>query len=91
MDGTIFSILMFVLGLIVGAGVLIFINYLKIKNSGNKAELIIEKAKKDSKSENSFKETEKKRQKAKMLDISKGAKKKQFSINSIKNKTKDTS
>ncbi|MCI7240948.1 MAG: ribonuclease Y [Bacilli bacterium] len=39
---------MFVLGLIVGAGVLIFINYLKIKNSGNKAELIIEKAKKDS-------------------------------------------
>ena len=48
MDGTIFSILMFVLGLIVGAGVLIFINYLKIKNSGNKAELIIEKAKKDS-------------------------------------------
>jgi len=47
-DGTIFSILMFVLGLIVGAGVLIFINYLKIKNSGNKAELIIEKAKKDS-------------------------------------------
>ncbi len=48
MDGTTFSILMFVLGLIVGAGVLIFINYLKIKNSGNKAELIIEKAKKDS-------------------------------------------
>ena len=48
MDGTIFSILMFVLGLIIGAGVLIFINYLKIKNSGNKAELIIEKAKKDS-------------------------------------------
>ena len=48
MDGTIFSILMFILGLIVGAGVLIFINYLKIKNSGNKAELIIEKAKKDS-------------------------------------------
>ena len=48
MDGTIFSILMFVLGLIVGAGVLIFINYLKIKDSGNKAELIIEKAKKDS-------------------------------------------
>ena len=48
MNGTTFSILMFVLGLIIGAGVLIFLNYLKIKNSGNKAELIIEKAKKDS-------------------------------------------
>ena len=48
MNGTTFSVLMFVLGLIIGAGVLIFINYLKIKNSGNKAELIIEKAKKDS-------------------------------------------
>jgi len=47
MSGTSFSILMFVLGLILGIVVLIIINYLKIKSSGNKAELIIEKAKKD--------------------------------------------
>jgi len=46
-NGTIFSILMFVLGLILGIVVLVIINYLKIKNNGNKAELIIEKAKKD--------------------------------------------
>ena len=48
MHGTSFSILMFVLGLILGVVTLIIINYLKIKNSENKAELIIEKAKKDS-------------------------------------------
>ena len=48
MSGTSFSILMFVLGLILGVVVLIIINYFKIKSSGNKAELIIEKAKKDS-------------------------------------------
>ena len=47
MSGTSFSILMFVLGLVLGIVVLIIINYFKIKNSGNKAELIIEKAKKD--------------------------------------------
>ena len=47
MSGTSFSILMFVLGLVLGVVVLIIINYFKIKNSGNKAELIIEKAKKD--------------------------------------------
>ena len=47
MNGTSFSILMFVLGLILGIVVLIIINYFKIKNNGNKAELIIEKAKKD--------------------------------------------
>jgi len=46
-NGTIFSILMFVLGLILGIVVLVIINYLKIKNNGNKAESIIEKAKKD--------------------------------------------
>jgi len=46
-NGTSFSILMFVLGLILGIVVLIIINYFKIKNNGNKAELIIEKAKKD--------------------------------------------
>ena len=38
---------MFVLGLILGIVVLVIINYLKIKNNGNKAELIIEKARKD--------------------------------------------
>ena len=48
MNGTSFSILMFVLGLILGVVILIIVNYLKIKNSQNKAELIIEKAKKDS-------------------------------------------
>lgn len=48
MNGTVFSILMFILGLIVGTITLILINYFKIKSSGNKAELIIEKAKKDS-------------------------------------------
>jgi len=48
MHGTSFSILMFVLGLVLGVIVLIVINYFKIKNNGNKAELIIEKAKKDS-------------------------------------------
>ena len=48
MSGTSFSILMFVLGLILGVVILIIVNYLKIKNSQNKAELIIEKAKKDS-------------------------------------------
>lgn len=48
MNGTLFSILMFILGLIVGTITLILINYFKIKSSGNKAELIIEKAKKDS-------------------------------------------
>ena len=47
MSGTSFSILMFVLGLVLGIVVLSIINYFKIKNSGNKAELIIEKAKKD--------------------------------------------
>jgi len=47
MSETSFSILMFVLGLIIGVIVLIVINYFKIKNSENKAELIIEKAKKD--------------------------------------------
>ena len=48
MSGTSFSILMFVLGLVLGVIVLIVINYFKIKNNENKAELIIEKAKKDS-------------------------------------------
>ena len=48
MSETVFSILMFVLGLILGVVVLVVINYFKIKNSQNKAELIIEKAKKDS-------------------------------------------
>ena len=48
MNGTSFSILMFVLGLILGVVILLIVNHLKIKNSQNKAELIIEKAKKDS-------------------------------------------
>ena len=48
MNGTVFSILLFVLGIIVGAVILIVINSLKVKKSENKAELIIEKAKKDS-------------------------------------------
>ena len=47
MSGTGFSILMFVLGLILGVIVLLVINYLKVKNSQSKAELIIDKAKKD--------------------------------------------
>ena len=48
MNGTVFSILLFVLGIIVGAVILIVINSLKVKKSESKAELIIEKAKKDS-------------------------------------------
>ena len=47
MSEILFSILMFVLGLGLGIVILVIINNLKIKNSGNKAELIIEKAKKD--------------------------------------------
>ena len=47
MSEIVFSILMFVLGLGLGIVILVIINNLKIKNSGNKAELIIEKAKKD--------------------------------------------
>ena len=47
MSETGFSILMFILGVGLGIIVLVIINYFKIKNSENKAELILEKAKKD--------------------------------------------
>ena len=47
MNSTTSSILIFVLGLILGIVIISIINYLKIKSNGNKAELIIEKAKKD--------------------------------------------
>ena len=47
MSNTLFSILLFVLGLIIGfAGIYVF-NYLKNKNDEKKADTIIEKAKKD--------------------------------------------
>lgn len=48
MSSTVFSIMMFILGIVIGSVILILINYFKIKNSESKAEQIIEKAKKDS-------------------------------------------
>jgi len=47
MDNTIFSILIFVLGLIIGLGALAIINYIKNKQNENKADSIIDKAKKE--------------------------------------------
>ena len=47
MNDTIFSILLFVLGLIIGIGVLSIINYIKNKQKENKADSIIDKAKKE--------------------------------------------
>lgn len=47
MNETVFSILLFVLGLIVGLVSIIVINIIKKKNQGKEADSIIEKAKKD--------------------------------------------
>jgi len=47
MNETVFSILLFVLGLILGLGSIILINFLKKKNDTKKADSIIEKAKKE--------------------------------------------
>lgn len=47
MDNTGFSILLFVLGLILGLASIILINFLKKKNDEKKADSIIDKAKKD--------------------------------------------
>ena len=47
MNETVFSILLFVLGLIVGLVSIIVINILKEKNQEKEADSIIEKAKKD--------------------------------------------
>ncbi len=47
MNETIFSILLFILGLIIGVVVLLIINYLRTKEKEKKAESIIEKAKKE--------------------------------------------
>ena len=47
MNETVFSILLFVLGLIVGLVSIIVINILKKKNQEKEADSIIEKAKKD--------------------------------------------
>ena len=46
MNETVFSILLFILGLIIGVVVLLIINYLRTKEKEKKAESIIEKAKK---------------------------------------------
>ena len=47
MNETVFSILLFVLGLILGLAAIALINYIKKKNDTKKAESIIDKAKKD--------------------------------------------
>ena len=47
MDKTLFSILLFVLGLVIGLAIISVINFLKKKNDDKKAETIIDKAKKD--------------------------------------------
>ena len=47
MNETVFSILLFVLGLILGLGSIILINFLKKKNDTKKADSIIDKAKKE--------------------------------------------
>ena len=47
MDKTVFSILLFVLGLIIGFGIISVINILKKKTDEKKADSIIDKAKKD--------------------------------------------
>ena len=47
MNETIFSILLFILGLIIGVVVFLIINYLRTKEKEKKAESIIEKAKKE--------------------------------------------
>ena len=47
MNETVFSILLFVLGLIIGLGVVVLINIIKKKNDTKTAESIIDKAKKD--------------------------------------------
>ena len=45
MNETVFSILLFVLGLILGLASIILINFLKKKNDEKKADSIIDKAK----------------------------------------------
>ena len=47
MNETVFSILLFVLGLILGLASIVLINFLKKKNDEKKADTIIDKAKKD--------------------------------------------
>ena len=47
MNETVFSIILFILGLIIGIILLQVINYLKNKKNENKADMIVEKAKKD--------------------------------------------
>jgi len=47
MNNTVFSILLFVLGLILGLASIVLINFLKKKNDEKKADSIIDKAKKD--------------------------------------------
>ncbi len=47
MKGTTFSILIFILGLVIGAIILLIINYIKNKRKEKKADSVIEKAKKD--------------------------------------------
>ena len=47
MNETVFSILLFVLGLILGLASIVLINFLKKKNDSKKADTIIDKAKKD--------------------------------------------
>ena len=47
MGNTMFSILLFVLGLIIGFAAIYVINFLKKKNDDKKADTIIDKAKKD--------------------------------------------
>ena len=47
MNKTLFSILIFVLGLIIGVVILSIINYLKNKNKSKKADAIIAAAKKE--------------------------------------------
>ncbi len=47
MDRTFFSILLFILGLILGFVILLIINYLKKKNDNRQADSIVEKAKKE--------------------------------------------
>ena len=47
MNETVFSILLFVLGLILGLAAITLVNYIKKKNDTKKADSIIDKAKKD--------------------------------------------
>ena len=47
MNETVFSILLFVLGLILGLVAILIVNFLKKKNDQKKADSIIDKAKKD--------------------------------------------